>query len=140
MAGELVAFKTRDGAEPKPQVRIKPKMEQAIRMFACGQVTSQKAAAVLAGVGENRFSIVLNSPQGQAIVDAVRGELDFRYQSLYKKYIDVVSNAMDHADPAVALAGASLYAKTNIGMKHKVAMTAEDVVQQIINGEYTEDK
>ena len=138
MAGALVPFRQKDGAEAKPQIRIKPKMEMAIRMYACGQVSSQKAAAVLAGVGENRFSIVLNSPQGQAVVDSVRSELDFKYKALYKKFIDVVSNAMEHVDPAVALAGASLYAKTSVGMKHNVVLTAEDVVQQIIKGEYTE--
>lgn len=140
MAGELIVFKPKEGEEPKPVVKIKPKMEQAIRLFACGQVSSQKAAAVLAGVGENRFSIVLNSPQGQAIVDSVRSELDFKYKSLYKKFIDVVSSAMDHADPAVALAGANLYAKTSVGMKHNVVLTAEDVVQQILNGEYHEEE
>lgn len=138
MSGELVKLPISDSVKAKQMRPIRPKVDQAIRLYACGQVSSQKAAAVLAGIGENRFSILLNSPQGQAIVDSVRSELDFKYKSLYKKFIDVVSSAMDHADPAVALAGANLYAKTSVGTKHTVVLTAEDVVQQIINGEYKE--
>lgn len=126
--------------KPAPKVKpIKPKVEQAIRLYACGQVTSQKAAAALAGIHENRFSIVLNSPQGQEIVNSIRCELDFKYKALYQKFINVVSSAMDHVDPAVALAGASLYAKTSVGTKHTVELTAEDIVQQIINGGYAKE-
>lgn len=119
---------------------IKPKVELAIRMYACGQVESQKAAAVIAGIHPNRFNIVLNSPQGEAIVRSVRGELEFQYRAMYKRFIEVVGAAMKHPDPAVALAGAGLYAKTSVGTKHTVVLTAEDVVQQIISGEYVEDK
>lgn len=118
------------------EIKIKPKMEQAIRMYACGQCADQKAAAAIAGVHPNRFSIVLNSSAGQAIVNSVRNELEFKYKAMFKKFIQVVGDAMDHADPAVALAGASLYAKTSVGMKHTVELTAEDVVQQIMNGTY----
>jgi hypothetical protein len=121
------------------QLKVKPKHESAIRMYACGQVDSIKSAAVLAGTHEVYFSQLLNSPQGQKIVESVKGELDFKYQRLYARFIDVVGDAMNHPEPAVALAGASLFAKTQIGTKHKVELSAEDVVQQIINGTYVRD-
>lgn len=118
------------------QIKIKPKHENAIRMFATGQVASIKAAAAIAGCHELYFSQILNSPQGQAVVSSVKGELDFKYQALYSKFIAVVDEAMSHPEPSVALAGASLFAKTQIGTKHTVELSAEDIVQQIINGTY----
>lgn len=132
MAGEVITLPT----TTKQPMRIKPKVEQAIRLYACGQVESQKAAAVIAGISENRFSIVLNSPEGQSIVSKVRGELEFQYQSLFRQFIGVVKDAMNHPEPSVALAGAALFAKTQIGTKHSVVLSAEDVVRQIIEGTY----
>jgi hypothetical protein len=120
-------------------IRIKPKHEQAIVLFATGQVSSVKAAAAVAGCTASHMSAMLNSPAGQTIVERVKGELDFKYQSLYTKFIDVVSDAMSHPEPSVALAGANLFAKTQIGTKHTVQLSAEDIVQQIINGSYQKD-
>lgn len=118
--------------------KLTAKQELAIRMLACGQVANEKAAAAVAKCSTQRFSQILNSHLGQQVVARVRGELDFRYQNLYNKFIDVVELAMDHADPSVALAGASLFAKTQLGTKHttKIELSAEDVVSQIINGDY----
>lgn len=123
--------------KPKVTRPIKPRVEQALRMYACGMYKTQHEAAVAAGLKDGRFSIVINSDQGQKILNSVRGELDLRYQTLYNKFIDVVESALDHADPAVALAGASLFAKTQIGTKIRAELTAEDVVQQLLNGTYT---
>lgn len=122
--------------KPKAYKPLKPKIAMAVRMYACGQVSTQQAAAVLAGVKLCRFNEALHSPEGQDIVRRVQQELDFRYQALYTKFINVVDEAMSHVDPAIALAGASLYAKTQIGTKTKIELTAEDVVKQIIEGTY----
>jgi hypothetical protein len=121
------------------RMRIKPLQEQALRLYATGVVSSIEAAAVVAKCSSVRLIQLINSPAGQAVVDSVKSELDFRYQSLYKKFIQVVGDAMDHPEPAVALAGASLFAKTQIGTKHKVELSAEDIVQQIINGTYVKE-
>lgn len=122
-------------ADYRPEI-VSPKAEQAIAMYTIGQFKDQKEAAVVAGLSLNRFNIVLNSPAGQAVVARVRGEQEQRYQNLYRKFVDVVEQALDHADPAVALAGANLFAKTQVGTKVKVELSAEDIVQQIINGTY----
>lgn len=128
---------SQDEVEVLPrEIKVTPKYELGIRAFASGSVKSQAAAAALAGINETRFGIVLNSPEGQKVVARVRGELDFKYQALYTKFIRVVEDAMDHPEPAVALAGANLFAKTQIGTKHNVVLSAEDVVASIMNGTY----
>jgi hypothetical protein len=117
---------------------VSPGIELGIRALASGACSTHKAAAALAGCSETRFGTVLNSPEGQKVVNRVRGELDFKYQALYKKYIDVVEMGLDHPEPSVALAAANLFAKTQIGTKTNVVLTAEDVVQSIMNGTYEE--
>lgn len=116
--------------------KIKPKIEQAIRLWCVGKFLTLQEASAYAGINPNRMTTILNSPAGQAIVTAVRGEQDFAYQNLYQKFIEVVGDAMNHPEPAVALAGANLFAKTQIGTKHKVELSAEDIVQQIMSGTY----
>jgi len=119
--------------------KITPKLEQALVLYATGQVRDSKEAAKLARCSYSRFANLINTPRGQAVVERVRGELDFRYQALYKKFIDVVEEAMDHIEPSVALAGAALFAKTQIGTKHKIELSAEDIVQQLLTGTYQKD-
>lgn len=118
---------------------LKPKQEQAVVLYTLGKLTTLEEAAAWAGIKKDRFSVILNSPAGQATVARVRGELDFKYQALYSKFIDVVSQALDHPNPQVALAGASLFAKTQIGEKHKYEISAEDVVKQIMAGTYAQE-
>lgn len=125
-------------AGPREPKSVSPGIELGIRALASGQCKTQVEAARLAGVHPNRFNQVLNSTEGQKVVNRVRGELDFEYQALYRKYINVVDMALDHPEPAVALAGAKLFAQTQIGTKTNVVLTAEDVVQSIMNGTYEE--
>lgn len=127
-------------SNPSLPAKLKPKYEHAIVMYSLGKLASLEAASAVAGISKVRFSVLLNSPAGQAVVERVRKELDFRYQALQKKFIDVVEQALDHPDPAVALAGASLFAKTQIGTKVKVELSAEDVVQQLMQGTYEVSK
>lgn len=123
----------------KPRTRhIRPKIEEAIKLYTLGQLPDKQTAARFAGVNANWFSILFNSPEGQAIVNSTRQQLEFQYQALYKKFVKVVGEALDHPDPAVALAGANLFAKTSVGTKTTVNLTAEDVVQSILNGSYQE--
>lgn len=110
----------------------------AIRLYATGQVDTIEAAAKLGKCSATYLSEILNTPAGQGLVNKIQGELDFKYQTLYSKFINIVGNAMDHPDPAVALAGANLFAKTRIGQKIKVELSAEDVVKSIVEGTYQE--
>jgi len=118
---------------------VSPKYELAIRAYASGSVKTQAEAAKLAGVHPTRFGIVLNSNEGQKVVNRVRGELDFQYQALYKKYIEVIEMGLDHPEPAVALGAAKLFAQTQIGSKMNVVLTAEDIVKSIMDGTYEEE-
>lgn len=134
--GQVIPF-TREHRRLAPD-RLKPKVEQAIRMYAAGQLPSQEAAAAVAKIHPNRFATILNSPAGQAVVTNVRSQLEFQYQGLFKKFINVVSDGLDHPDPSVALAAASLYGRTQIGTKVKVELSAEDIIRAIMDGTYQE--
>jgi hypothetical protein len=123
---------------PKQRDRLRPRIEMAIRLYATGQVDTIEAAAKLGKCSATYLSEILNTPAGQGLVNKIQGELDFKYQTLYSKFINIVGNAMDHPDPAVALAGANLFAKTRIGQKIKVELSAEDVVKSIVEGTYQE--
>lgn len=124
------------GLLERKQRPLKPKVEQAMKMYALGHFATQAEAAAYCGISETRFGSLCNSPEGQKVFEGVRAELELKYGFLYQKFVQVVSDALDHADPAVALAAANLYAKTQIGQKVRVELSAEDIVQQIMNGTY----
>lgn len=134
MTAELVSL-----PRAKDPIEVKPIVEQAIKLYALGKFTTQVEAAAYASMHPNRFNTILQSPAGQAILNEVRKELDFRFDSLFKKTIDVIDMALDHPEPSVALAGASLFLKTNKGTKVNVELSAEDVVQQIMSGTYLKE-
>jgi hypothetical protein len=116
-----------------------PFEEHAIRMYSTGQCVTKTEGAALAKTTIPKFNKLLNSVQGQKIVDSVKSELEFEYGRLFKQFIEVVAAAMQHPEPSVALAGAKLFASTQIGTKHKVELSAEDIVQQIISGQYSKE-
>lgn len=125
--------------EPKGYV-VQPAVEQAIKLYTLGKYRTQAEASAACGISEVRFNVILKKPEGQKIVEQVREALDMQFQNLFTKVVDVIGSALDHADPAIALAGANLYLRTTKGTKVNVELSAEDVVQQIMNGHYQEGK
>jgi len=112
---------------------IGPRMEQAVRLYACGKYSAEQVAKQV-GCAKGSLIAAWNSPQGQAIADTIRGDLENRFQGLYSKVIDVLGEALDHDEPSVALAAASLWLKSGKAKKVEVSLTAEDLVQRIMSG------
>ena len=133
--GTVVPF-SKERQRVTPRVNVNPRIALAIRAYTAGQLSNQEAAAAMAKCSTVRFNAVLNSPAGEAIVNEVRKQLETRYQNLFKKFIDVIEEGLDHPEPGVALAAANLYQKSQIGTKVKVELSAEDVIKQIMDGSY----
>jgi hypothetical protein len=121
-------------SKAKNSVRLKPATEMAIRMYALGKYSTEQAMAASGLTTKARWSMILNSPAGQACMTEVRGELEHKFQAQFSKVIDVLDQGLDHPEPSVALASASLWLKTNRGSKVEVKVTAEDLVQQLMGG------
>lgn len=117
-----------------PKGKISPKIEQAIRLYACGK-GSQIDVAKACGVSVARLQTLLQSDEGIAIQRGIRNELEHKFQALFEKTINVLESALDHPDPSIALAGANLWLKSAKSTKVEVQLTAEDIVQKLMRGE-----
>lgn len=112
---------------------LSPQTEYATRLFATGKFSAHQAAAH-AGMSYSHFHRVINSPPGQALINQLRSIQEEEFQSQFQKVIEVVGAALDHQDPAIALAGANLWLKACRKQKVEVEITAEDLVQKIMGG------
>lgn len=115
-------------------VRVSPKQEQALRLYALGKYSLEEFRIAL-GVGAARATQIINSAAGQSVIANVRGELEHRFQSQFEEVINVLDLGLKHPEPSVALAAANLWLKHNRGTKVEVKVTAEDLVAKIMNGE-----
>jgi len=130
-----LALKLTDGKAKKP---LSPKVATAIRLYATGRYTIEEAAKACR-MSHDRLSVALSDPRGQEIMRRVQAELDHRMQGLYEKVINTLEEGLDHPDASVALAAANLWLRTTKGQKVEVNLTAEDVVQRIMNGTWEDN-
>jgi hypothetical protein len=119
-------------SDRKATRRLKPLQEQALRMYAIGKYDWDEARVAAGVKSKAEWSLILNSQAGQAVVSEVRGILEDKFQAQFSKVVDVLGQGLDHPDPQVALASASLWLKTNRGSKVEVKITAEDLVAQLM--------
>lgn len=119
------------GTLEKRTRRIHPAVDLALRTYYTTGRTLEECAAVN-NVKVSLLRSMVNSTEGEALRAQVQGDLDRHFQSLYKKVIRVLDDALEHPEPSVALAGANLWLKSNKGTKVEVTLTAEDVVKKLM--------
>lgn len=115
--------------------KLTPKVEMAIRLYACGKGTWEECGRLAGGIHKNTLIQAYGSSAGQALAAEVRSELEEKFQGLFEKAINVIDMGLQHPEPSVALASANLWFKTARATKVEVKLTAEDLVQKIMNGE-----
>jgi hypothetical protein len=65
----------------------------------------------------------------------VRGDLENKFQAQFEQVINVIEEALKHPEPSIALAGANLWLRSARKQEVKVEITAEDLIQKIMNGD-----
>lgn len=119
------------GLQRKTERPISPKMELALRLHVFG-AKELKVAAEEAGVSYNGLSRVLRTDQGRKMIEHLRSLVDEEFKNRSLKVLGVLDVALDHADPKIALAGASLWMKYYRPQRIDVSLSAEDVVKKMM--------
>ena len=114
----------------------RPNIQQtlALQLYACGELTKKEMGARL-NIGDARTNTLIESRAGQDIIARVRGDLEFRFQAMFKKTLDVIEDGLNHPEPSIALASANMWLKNARAQKIEVKITAEDLIGKIMNGE-----
>lgn len=106
-----------------------PGIELAIRLKCLG--LDVRRVSRLTNIAPGRILREMIKPEGQAIIEQVRRELDQEFKFLHKKVLGVISNALDSSDANTALSAANLWLKVEKENKIKIELSAEDIIQQL---------
>jgi hypothetical protein len=110
--------------------QIYPNFELGIRLKMLG--LNIGVAARSAEVEPYLLIAAYQSPEGQALAAKVRKELDDEFKNLQGQVCEVVRKALHNEDPHVNLAAANLWFKVEKEQKVNLVVTAEDVIQGLL--------
>lgn len=108
---------------------LRPQHKLALRLLAAGMTREEVAQATRLSL--SRIGQLVHSERGRRYLQEVEAELEEQFRYLYRGVIEALREGLQHSDPTVRLAAASLWLRAQKN-KVRVEFSAEDVVQQLL--------